>query len=348
MKLKDFSFSLPDELIAQHPRPQRDESRMMRLNRKNEFIEDSKFSLLPEYLQKGDVLVINDSRVIPARVYGKKSTGAIVEILLLSRKEIKETSETWEVLARPAKRISEGDTIDLGHDCSARIAARLSEKKWLMAFHCSYGFEKYLDRYGRAPLPPYIKRKKSIETDPTNDRERYQTVYAKAAGSIAAPTAGLHFSPVVLDALGAKGVEIAPITLHVGIGTFLPIETDTVENHLMETEYFEISAASADKINSARRVIAVGTTSTRTLESVADPNGYIAPQSGETRLFIYPGYPFKRVNGLLTNFHLPESSLFLLVCAFAGTDFVKKAYAQAVKNRYFFYSYGDCMLILQD
>jgi len=346
MKLKDFSYSLPEELIAQNPRPQRDASRMMFLDRRKQAVRDSLFSSLAEFLQKGDTLVINDSRVIPARIYGKKATGAIVEILLLSRREIQETAETWEVLARPGKRINEGDAIDLGHGCSATVLNRLSDKKWLMTFSATEGFDRYLDRYGRAPLPPYIKRKKSVEPDSTDDRERYQTIYARAAGSIAAPTAGLHFSTAVMNDLEARGIAIAPITLHVGIGTFLPIETETVEDHSMETEYFEISAASAEKINNARRVIAVGTTSTRTLESVAGKDGYIAPQAGETRLFIYPGYSFKRVNGLLTNFHLPESSLFLLVCAFAGTDFIKKAYARAVDSRYYFYSYGDCMLII--
>ena len=215
-----------------------------------------------------------------------------------------------------------------------------------MEFSAPEGFDRYLEQYGRAPLPPYIKRKKSLHSDSTDDRERYQTIYARAEGSIAAPTAGLHFSPDVLDAIKAGGVEIAPITLHVGIGTFLPIETDTVENHLMEMEFFEISQESAEKINSARRVIAVGTTSTRTLESVADQDGRITPGSGETRLYIYPGYAFKRVNGLITNFHLPESTLFLLVCAFAGTDSIKKAYMRAVEHRYLFYSYGDCMLIV--
>ncbi len=346
MKLKDFSYTLPDELIAQQPRPQRDASRMLLLHRQQKTIEDGQFASLPEFLQKGDVLVINDSRVIPARIYGKKSTGAILEILLLTCKEKKNGSELWEVLARPGKRINENDTIDLGHSCEAKVVTRLSDKKWLMAFHAQDGFENYLEKFGRAPLPPYIKRKKSIASDNTNDRERYQTVYAKAAGSIAAPTAGLHFSPEIMNTLQSKGVQIAPITLHVGIGTFFPIEVENVETHVMQTECFEISPDAAEKINNAKRVIAVGTTSSRTLESVADKNGYIAPQSGETCLYIYPGYTFKRVNGLLTNFHLPQSSLFLLVCAFAGTDFMKEAYAHAVDNRYYFYSYGDCMLIV--
>jgi S-adenosylmethionine:tRNA ribosyltransferase-isomerase len=346
MQLKDFSYFLPDELIAQHPRPQRDGSRMMRLHRREKTLEDSLFFRLPEYLERGDVLVINDSRVIPARIYGKKPTGAILEILLISRQGKTGDSELWEVLARPAKRLKENDTIDLGHACEAKVAARLSDKKWLMAFCAADGFENYLERFGRAPLPPYIKRKKSIALDNTNDRERYQTIYARADGSIAAPTAGLHFSGGILSALQDRGVEIAPVTLHVGIGTFMPIETETVEHHVMPTEFFDISPETADKVNNAKRVIAVGTTSTRTLESAADQDGRVLPQSGETGLYIYPGYSFKRVNGLLTNFHLPQSSLFLLVCAFAGTDFMKQAYARAVENRYLFYSYGDCMLIL--
>lgn len=346
MQLNDFSYFLPDDLIAQYPRPQRDASRMMALQRAKKTIVDGHFSSLPDYLQRGDVLVVNDSRVIPARIYGKKSSGGLLEILLLTCKEKKDGKEIWEVLARPAKRLKENDTIDLGHSCEAQVVARLSEKKWLMAMSAKDGFDNYLERFGRAPLPPYIKRRKSMDPDHTDDRDRYQTIYAKAAGSIAAPTAGLHFSAEILNALRTKGVQIASITLHVGIGTFLPIETETIEDHIMETEFYEITAEAADIINNARRVIAVGTTSTRTLESAADRNGYIEHQSGETRLFIYPGYSFKRVNGLLTNFHLPRSSLFLLVSAFAGADFVREAYTHAVEERYFFYSYGDCMLIL--
>lgn len=319
---------------------------MMLLHRDTKTTEDLHFSSLPEHLQQGDVLVVNDSRVIPARIYGKKPTGGLLEILLLTCKEKIDGRELWEVLARPAKRLKENDVIDLGHSCEARVIARLSDKKWLMSMSAKDGFTNYLERFGRAPLPPYIKRRRSMTPDQTDDRDRYQTIYAKTAGSIAAPTAGLHFSAEILNALRTKGIRIAPITLHVGIGTFLPIETETVEDHVMETEFYEITAEAADTINNARRVIAVGTTSTRTLESVADKDGYVRPGSGETRLFIYPGYSFKRVNGLLTNFHLPRSSLFLLVSAFAGAEFIRKAYTEAVEKRYFFYSYGDCMLIV--
>jgi S-adenosylmethionine:tRNA ribosyltransferase-isomerase len=345
MLLKDFSYSLPDELIAQHPSMLRERSRMILTDRNKKSLEDAHFFQLPEFLQSGDALVINDSRVIPARLFGKKKTGGILEILLLSNKENKKDSQIWEVLARPAKRLRENDMIDLGNDCEAKILARITEKKWLVEFFSPDGFESYLERYGRTPLPPYIKRKKTAAPD-TLDRERYQTIYAKNSGSVAAPTAGLHFSAEVLQTLKAKGIQIAPITLHVGIGTFLPIETNEVEKHIMESEYYEISSASSQIINNAKRVIAVGTTSTRTIESAADIYGFVPARSGFTDMFIYPGYRFKRINGLLTNFHLPQSSLFLLVCAFAGTEFIKKAYLHAVENHYYFYSYGDCMLIL--
>ena len=345
MELKDFSYFLPDELIAQHPCQKRDRSRLLFLDKNKEKMADSSFFQLPDFLQSGDVLVINDSKVIPARLFGKKPTGGILEILLLTKKEIEKESQKWEVLLRPAKRLRENDVIDLSNNCEAKILARISDKKWLLEFFTPHGFEVYLNRFGHAPLPPYIKRKKNAEPDVT-DRERYQTIYAKNPGSIAAPTAGLHFSADVLQTLSAKGIQIAPITLHVGYGTFLPIVVNEVEKHVMESEYYEISADSSQVINNARRIIAVGTTSTRTLESVADNDGYVQAKSGFTNFFIYPGYKFKRVNGLLTNFHLPQSSLFILVCAFAGTDLIKKVYLHAVEKSYLFYSYGDCMLIL--
>ena len=345
MELKDFSYFLPDELIAQHPCQRRDRSRLLLLDKKEEKMADFSFYQLPDFLQQGDVLVINDSRVIPARIFGKKPTGGIMEILLLTRKESKKESQTWEALLRPAKRLHENDVIDLGNNCEAKVLARISDKKWLLEFFAPDGFDAYLNQFGRAPLPPYIKRKKTAQPDVT-DRERYQTIYAKNPGSIAAPTAGLHFSASVLQELQAKGIQIAPITLHVGYGTFLPIVVNEVEKHVMEYEYYEISEKSSQVINNARRVIAVGTTSTRTLESVADNDGYVPAKSGFTNFFIYPGYKFKRVGGLLTNFHLPQSSLFLLACAFASTELIKKAYLHAVENRYLFYSYGDCMLVI--
>ncbi len=345
MELKEFSYDLPEELIAQHPCEKRDRARLLFLDKPKEALTDLSFFQLPDLLEKGDVLVINDSRVIPARLFGKKKTGGILELLLLTRKKTGEQSQTWEVLIRPAKRLHEGDRIDLYSACEATVTARISEKKWLLDFFAPEGFESFLNNFGRAPLPPYIKRTKNARPDIT-DLERYQTVYARNPGSIAAPTAGLHFSSDILQKLKTGGIEIAPITLHVGYGTFLPIESDEVEKHVMEPEYYEISAESVSLINTAKRIIAVGTTSTRTLESACDDHGDVHAASGFTNLFIYPGYKFKKVDGLLTNFHLPQSSLFLLVCAFAGTDLIKKAYARAVLNQYKFYSYGDCMLIL--
>jgi S-adenosylmethionine:tRNA ribosyltransferase-isomerase len=345
MELKDFYYHLPEELIAQHPCKKRDRSRMMRLQRNSGKIDDCIFSQLPDFLQNGDVLVVNNSKVIPARLFGKKHTGASLEILLLTKKESPDTAQVWEALLRPAKRLKENDIIILNADCEAKVLSRISEKKWLLRFDCPGSFEDYLKIHGRAPLPPYIKRKKSTGQF-VDDLERYQTIYAKNPGSIAAPTAGLHFSDEVMQSLQAHGIQIAAITLHVGYGTFLPMEVSRVEDHVMEPESYEISAEAAGIINNARRVIAVGTTSTRTLESISDEKGFISAQSGFTNLFIYPGHKFRRVNGLLTNFHLPQSSLFLLVCTFAGTELIKKAYAHAVDSRYLFYSYGDCMLIL--
>ena len=345
MDLKDFSYFLPDELIAQHPCEKRDNSRLLFLDKRKEEPADMLFFQLPDLLQNGDVLVVNDSKVIPAKIFGKKQTGGILEILLLARKENEQAFQTWEALVRPARRLRENDVIYLNNNCEAKVLARLSDKKWLLKFFTSAGFEDYLNKFGRAPLPPYIKRKKNASPD-INDLKRYQTIYAKNPGSIAAPTAGLHFSENVMHSLHSKGIQIASITLHVGYGTFLPIESNQVEKHVMEPEYYEICSESVRIINNAKRLIAVGTTSTRTLESAADNNGYVNAQSGFTNLYIYPGYKFKRVNGLLTNFHLPQSSLFLLVCAFAGTDMIKKTYSYAVENRYKFYSYGDCMLII--
>ncbi len=346
MDITEFSYRLPEDLIAQHPGAERDASRMLVLNRASGSLSDARFRDLARYLKEGDVLVVNNSRVMPARLYGRKTTGAILEILLITRREATESQETWEVLARPGKRIAEGDAIDLGHGCKAIVKSRISDKKWEMCFSAPDGFDRHLEKFGRAPLPPYIKRKKGADSDSGSDRERYQTVYADRPGSIAAPTAGLHFTQDILDYLYCEGIAIAPITLHVGIGTFMPVEARRVEDHVMEPETFEISQASADLINRASRVIAVGTTSTRALETACDDNGRIRVHKGETRLYIYPGYRFKCVDALLTNFHLPESSLFLLACAFGGTDFVRRAYDHAVAEKYRFYSYGDCMLMI--
>ena len=346
MKLKDFDYHLPEELIAQRPCELRDNSRMMVIKRKTNEAERNIFQNLPEYLKEDDVLVINDTKVIPARLIGKKETGGIVEILLLLKKgEDSGTLQTWEVLLRPAKRVSIGTRIFFNGECEALVIDRISDKKWAVEFLTSMKFDHFLEQYGRAPLPSYIKRNKD-NIKSLEDIDRYQTIYARHPGSVAAPTAGLHFSQNILDTLRKGGVHIVPVTLHVGYGTFLPIETDIVENHIMEEEFFEITKGAAEVISAAEKVIAVGTTSIRAIESAADETGKIKPISAYTGLFIYPGYRFKRVNGLITNFHLARSSLYLLVCAFAGKDLVMKAYNQAIENRFRFYSYGDCMLIL--
>ena len=345
MKLEECSYDLPEELIAQEPAEVRDQSRMMVVNRKTNEIKIREFRNITEYFGKRDVVVINDSRVFPARLIGAKETGGLIEILLLSRKESEVKKETWEVLLRPAKRVAIEMEILFAEACSARVISRLSDKKWLLEFRTDIAFNDFLSRFGRAPLPPYIKRKK-IQTRSLEDLERYQTVYAREPGSVAAPTAGLHFTENVLDGMKKRDVKIASVTLHVGYGTFLPIETEIVEEHSMEEEFFFISEEAAGMINEAKRVIAVGTTSTRVLESVADEEGKIRAASGSTRLFIYPGYRFRRVDALLTNFHLPKSSLFLLVCAFAGRELMLQAYRTAIENRFRFYSYGDCMLVL--
>ncbi len=344
MKLKDFSYHLPEELIAQHPSAQRDASRLLVLNKNEGKITDTLFFKLPDFLMPGDVLVINDSKVIPARLFGKKQTGANVEILLLTKKSGAEENQMWEALLKPGKRIRLNDMIIMEDNCAAKVIERISDKKWLLEFSAPSGWENFINRFGQAPLPPYIRRKNAATQD-KEDKDRYQTIYAKNPGSVAAPTAGLHFSEAVLQALRDKGIQIAPITLHVGAGTFMPIETETVEEHAMQEEFYEISASSADLINNARRIIAVGTTSTRTVESATNSKGQLETRSGFTNLFIYPGYKFKKVEALITNFHLPESSLFLLVCAFAGKDFINNAYNHATDNAYRFYSYGDCMLI---
>ena len=346
MKLDDFGYHLPPELIAQYPCDLRDESRMMIVRRKTGKIECRIFHDLPEFIGKDDVLVINDTKVIPARLIGKKITGGMIEILLLSRRpEDSRLSETWEALLRPAKGVRVGTRILFNGECEAQVIARMSEKKWIVAFVAGLGFDNFLKKYGKTPLPPYIKRNKKA-ADSVADIDRYQTIYARLPGSVAAPTAGLHFSQNILDTLKENGVRIAPVTLHVGYETFLPIETDNVEDHVMQEEFFEIAPEAAAMVNSAEKVIAVGTTSTRVLESAADESGKIKPSSANTRLFIYPGYRFKRVDSLITNFHLPRSSLYLLACAFAGKHLTERAYEEAIKNKLRFYSYGDCMLVL--
>jgi S-adenosylmethionine:tRNA ribosyltransferase-isomerase len=345
MKLEEFAYDLPEALIAQEPAAVRDQSRMMVVDRKTGEIGIRTFRDLPEYFGAGDVFVINDSRVFPARLIGRKESGGMIEILMLTRQPGGLPGEIWEVLLRPAKRVKIGMTVAFAEGCRARIVRRLSEKQWLLEFQTEIPFDDFLARFGRAPLPPYIKRNRD-KARSQQDLERYQTVYARVKGSVAAPTAGLHFTQEVLELLRSRAVGIAPITLHVGYGTFLPIETERVEDHIMEEEHYMISGETAGMVNGAKRVIAVGTTSTRVLESVADDDGRIRPVSCSTRLYLYPGCRFRRVDALLTNFHLPKSSLFLLVCAFAGRERMQKAYRLAIENGFRFYSYGDCMLIL--
>jgi S-adenosylmethionine:tRNA ribosyltransferase-isomerase len=343
MKLTDFDYTLPQELIAQSPAPDRDRSRMMVVERQTGSLQSHVFHEFPGFLRKGDVLVINDSRVIPARFFARKTTGATVEILLLrSRDGV--ASPRWEALLRPAKRIKAGTTLGLARGASVRVLERINDRKWVVEFQTDEPFEHYLQHEGKAPLPPYIRREKAGGQD-LHDRERYQTVYARHPGSVAAPTAGLHFTQAILDEIRGRNVPVVSVTLHVGYGTFTPVEVEQIEDHTVDEEYFEIGAETADAINSAERVVAVGTTSTRVLESVADERGRIRATSGSTGLFIFPGYRFKRVGALLTNFHLPKSSLFLLTCAFGHRELIFKAYQKAIEERYRFYSYGDCMFI---
>ena len=344
MKLSEFAYGLPAASIAQTPLEKRDHSRMLIMDRETGRSSHHHFYELPLHLRAGDVVVINDSQVIPARLTGKKDSGGLIEILLIAKSRDSGGEETWDVLLKPAKRMRIGTRIRFAEDAEGMVVDRLSDKKWRVRFYCSGSFADFLRHHGRAPLPPYIKRDKDGEEAPY-DLDRYQTVYARVPGSVAAPTAGFHFSPAVLANLRDKGVGIAPVTLHVGYGTFLPIAATDIEDHEMEAEYFELSGESAEIINSASRVVAVGTTATRVIETVADVKGRLKAASGWTSLYVYPGYRFKRVQALLTNFHLPKSSLYLLTCAFGGKERIEAAYRQAIGMGYRFYSYGDCMLI---
>jgi len=344
MKLSEFAYVLPATSIAQAPLEKRDHSRMLVMDRGTGQSHHHHFYELPHHLRAGDVVVINDSQVIPARLTGKKDSGGLIEILLLSKSRDSGGGEAWDVLLKPAKRMRIGSRIRFAPDAEGIVVDRLSDKKWRVCFFCPAPFPDFLRNYGRAPLPPYIKREKEGE-DAAYDLDRYQTVYARVPGSVAAPTAGFHFSPAVLAELVDKGIRVAPVTLHVGYGTFLPLTAADIEDHEMEAEYFEIGEESAELINSALRVIAVGTTATRVIETVADDKGLLKPASGWTSLYVYPGYRFKRVQALLTNFHLPKSSLYLLTCAFGGKEQIESAYRQAIGMDYRFYSYGDCMFI---
>lgn len=341
MKVIEFDYELPEELIAQTPIKKRDESRLMVLNRKEQTIEHKIFKDIINYLKPGDVLVRNNTKVIPARLYGKKETGAKVEFLLLNNIE----GDIWESIVRPGNKLHVGAKVIFGDGIlEAKILEVMPGGTRKVEFKYDGIFNEILDKIGLMPLPPYIH-------ESLKEKDRYQTVYAKYDGSAAAPTAGLHFTPELLEKIQEKGVEIANVTLHVGIGTFRPVKEDTVEAHKMHSEHFYIKQEDVDKINKAkqegRRVIAVGTTSCRVLESLADENtGMVKSIEDDTEIFIYPGYKFKCIDGLITNFHLPQSTLLMLVSALAGKEFVLKAYNEAVKEKYRFFSFGDAMFIM--
>ena len=343
MKTSDFYYELPQELIAQDPLEDRSSSRLMVLNKNNGRVSHKRFSDITEYLRKGDCLVLNNTKVIPARLLGvKEDTGAAVEVFLLKRLD----ANTWETLVKPGKKLKPGARVVFGDGLlKCEIKEVVQEGNRIVSFEYDGIWEEVLDKLGEMPLPPYITHK-------LQDKNRYQTVYAKFEGSAAAPTAGLHFTKELLKQIEDMGVDIAYVTLHVGLGTFRPVKVDDVTEHHMHSEYYIVDQDAADKINRAKasgnRVICVGTTSCRTIESAADENGHIEPIQGDTSIFIYPGYKFKLLDCLITNFHLPESTLIMLVSALAGRENVLNAYKEAVKERYRFFSFGDAMFITDD
>ena len=342
MTLTDYDYDLPEALIAQQPCPQRDASRLMVLDRGTRTIHHTQFSRIGAFLPPRSLLVINNTKVIPARLIGRKlPTGGKIELLLTRQKGV----NTWEALVKPGRRVTHGTRIAFDDGAlTAKILAKSSLGLYTVRFKYDGDFEEILAQVGKVPLPPYIKREPN-----RTDKEEYQCVYAKEAGAIAAPTAGLHFTLDLMDILKRSGIHQVPLTLHVGIGTFQPVKTENIEMHKMHSEYFELSQTSANRINVAkeegRQIVAVGTTSVRALETVA--SGYnVSPYQGYTDIFIYPGYQFKVVDALVTNFHLPKSTLLMLVSAFAGHEFILEAYQEAIAHKYRFYSYGDAMLIL--
>lgn len=343
MKTSDFYFDLPKELIAQDPLKDRSASRLLVLHGKSGRIEHRVFTDLVEYLRPGDCLVRNNTKVIPARLFGtREDTGAVVELLLLKRRD----GDVWETLVKPGKKARTGAKLCFGDGMLlGEIADVLEDGNRLIRFHYEGIFEEILDQLGQMPLPPYITHK-------LEDKNRYQTVYARYEGSAAAPTAGLHFTEALFDRLEEKGVLVANVTLHVGLGTFRPVKVEDVTEHTMHTEFFHIEPEEAEKINAAReaggRIVCVGTTSCRTLESAADESGRLHPGEGDTDIFIYPGYQFRMTDALVTNFHLPESTLLMLVSALAGREQVMAAYEEAVGERYRFFSFGDAMFIVDD
>jgi S-adenosylmethionine:tRNA ribosyltransferase-isomerase len=341
--VSDFNFHLPEELIAQEPLADRAASRMLCLNRASGTWKDDMFANLPELLRSDDLLVFNNTRVFPARLYGRRAAGeAKIEVLLT--RQISSDPNEWECLVRPGKKVGVGERLYFGDGLEAEVVARAGFGERQIRFLPVPDFFGQLEISGHVPLPPYIAR-----DDRANDRQRYQTIFAKERGSVAAPTAGLHFTPEILDAIRARGIETVELTLHVGLGTFQPIRAECVEDVKLHRERFSITEDAANAINQARRehrrVVAVGTTTVRTLEYAALQSSEIQPGSGEADIFIYPGHKFRMVNAMLTNFHLPQSSLLILVCAFAGKESVLNAYGHAVESKYRFYSYGDCMFL---
>ena len=340
MKRQDFYYDLPEELIAQDPLEDRSSSRLLVLDKKTGETQHHTFREIVNYLNPGDCLVINDTKVIPARLIGaKEETGAKIEVLLLKRKQ----NDVWETLVKPGRKAKPGTRISFGDGLlNGEVIDVVDEGNRLIRFEYDGIFEEILDQLGQMPLPPYI-------THQLKDKDRYNTVYAAHEGSAAAPTAGLHFTPELLEEIDRKGVDIARVTLHVGLGTFRPVKVDEITDHHMHSEFYQIGEEAAEKINRAKenghRVICVGTTSCRTIESAADENGHMEAKSGWTEIFIYPGYRFKVLDCLITNFHLPESTLIMLVSALAGREHVLAAYEEAVKERYRFFSFGDAMLI---
>lgn len=346
MLLSDFDYELPEELIAQRPTERRQDSKMMVLERENHQILHKHFYDIVDLIDDNCVLILNNTKVMPARLYGYKDTGAKIEVFLLKEGVNKE----WEVLIRPSKRVKEGTVIKISDDLSVQVICPLEDDgKWLVKMIYDGNILEILHKVGNIPLPPYIERKMADEELKKLDFERYQTVYAKDEGSVAAPTAGLHFTPEILEKLANKGVEIGYVTLNVGIGTFRPVKCENILDHKMDSEAFEISEETANLINKAKnegkKIVAVGTTTVRTLETAYKQFGEIKACKSASELFIYPPYKFKVVDKLITNFHLPKSTLLMLVSALAGKDFIFEAYKEAIENKYRFYSYGDCMFI---
>lgn len=360
MRVSDFNYTLPQELIAQAPLPDRAGSRMLRLDRATGSCEDCRFKDLPGLLRPGDLMVFNNTRVFPARLYGRRSGSRAQqlsrqnpalrdflkgEVEVLLNRQLSEQPNEWECLVRPGRKIGIGERLYFGdQELTAEVIERSAFGERRIRFDPAPGFFETVERLGHVPLPPYIARQ-----DTADDRDRYQTVYARERGSVAAPTAGLHFTPALLDRIRSKGIDTAEITLHVGLGTFQPVRTQDVEQHRLHQESYEIAPQAAENINRAlaqgRRVIAVGTTTVRTLEFVGRESGKVSPGRGAADLFIYPGFNFRIVDAMLTNFHLPQSTLLMLVCAFAGMEPTLAAYRHAVEHKYRFYSYGDCMFI---